>query len=129
VITLWHVLEHLADPIDGLRQARQALKPGGLCVVEVPNLRSPKFMLSKTKWRGGNHPLYHRTFFTASSLRAAFVRAGYAVSRRMRWSYRLPDMGRAYSAMKRALDAAALDSFLDFVAWKEPAGARESMPS
>jgi len=37
VVTLFYVLEHLSDPLGGLRKIRAALKPGGLCLVRVPD--------------------------------------------------------------------------------------------
>jgi SAM-dependent methyltransferase len=116
LVTMWHVLEHFLDPLEALGHIRRMLRPGGFCVVEVPNLRSLKFVLSRTKWEGGNHPLYHRSFFTSSSLREALVRAGYREVRRMRWSYAVPGRSGAYEGVKRVLDAAGLDAFLDFVA-------------
>ena len=116
VVTLWHVLEHFVDPFDALQQIRQLLKPGGMCVVEVPNVRSLKFLLSRTKWEGGNHPLYHRTFFSAKTLSAALERSGFTAVRRMRWSYDVPGMNRAYFCAKYGLNQVAMDAFLDFVA-------------
>jgi len=37
LITVWHVLEHLVDPIAILRQLRSMLTPDGRIMVEVPN--------------------------------------------------------------------------------------------
>ncbi len=37
VITMFHVLEHLPDPLAALRQMREWVLPGGLLIVEVPN--------------------------------------------------------------------------------------------
>ncbi len=37
LITIMHVLEHVSQPVDGVRQMRRLLKPGGLLFVEVPN--------------------------------------------------------------------------------------------
>ncbi len=118
VATLWHVLEHFADPYAALKQVKQLLKSGGMCVIEVPNLHSLKFILSATKWEGGNHPLYHRTFFTADTLRTALVRSGFSSARRVRWSYSIPGRSGSYEWMKQALNVVAMDAFLDFVAWK-----------
>lgn len=40
VITLWHVFEHLNTPLDALTQFYNALKPGGVLVLAVPNIDS-----------------------------------------------------------------------------------------
>ncbi len=46
LITIWHVLEHTEDPSFVLNKLRTLLKPGGILVVEVPNIeatcQSPK---------------------------------------------------------------------------------------
>lgn len=38
VISLWHVLEHLPDPLPTLLRLKGLLKPGGLISIEVPNV-------------------------------------------------------------------------------------------
>jgi len=37
VVTLFHVLEHVRDPLATVRKCRQLLNPGGLLVIAVPN--------------------------------------------------------------------------------------------
>jgi len=39
-ITLWHVLEHFQDPFSYAREIKQLLKPGGICIVALPNRAS-----------------------------------------------------------------------------------------
>ncbi|NLO91214.1 MAG: class I SAM-dependent methyltransferase [Elusimicrobia bacterium] len=36
-VTLWHVLEHVRDPLATLRKAHSLLKPDGVLVIAVPN--------------------------------------------------------------------------------------------
>jgi SAM-dependent methyltransferase len=44
VVTLFHVFEHLSDPVETLRLIRGKLRPGGRLVVEVPHARD--FLIS-----------------------------------------------------------------------------------
>jgi 2-polyprenyl-3-methyl-5-hydroxy-6-metoxy-1,4-benzoquinol methylase len=118
VVTLWHSLEHFDEPVGTLKTIRSLLSDGGLCVIEVPNLHSLKFILSKKKWEGGNHPLYHRTFFTAKTLGMILENADFSRVRRIRLDYPASGNGRIKEAMKSGLNRMGLDSFLDFIALK-----------
>jgi SAM-dependent methyltransferase len=118
IVTLWHVLEHFPDPLKALSLVRALLARNGVCVVEVPNLRSLKFMLASQKWQGGNHPLYHRTFFTSATLRRALFKSGFSDVCRVNLSYRIPGRSRLDEAGKSVLARFAMDSFLDFVAYR-----------
>lgn len=118
IITLWHVLEHFLDPYTYLSKVNKLLNDLGICVIEVPNLRSLKFMLSRQKWKGGNHPLYHRTFFTSKTLQNALMRTGFSQFKRIRLSYSIPDRNHAYEILKSGLNVFALDAFLNFIAFK-----------
>jgi 2-polyprenyl-3-methyl-5-hydroxy-6-metoxy-1,4-benzoquinol methylase len=37
VITIWHVLEHVEDPVGTIRECHNLLKPGGTLAIAVPN--------------------------------------------------------------------------------------------
>ncbi len=50
-VTFWAVLEHLAEPKEFLRQAFRVLKPGGVCIALVPNIRSLAVRLVGTRYR------------------------------------------------------------------------------
>ena len=65
-ITLWAVAEHLAEPKKFLAKIHAALKPGGVCLVLVPNLRSLAGRLLGVKYRY----VYaqHLNYFSAQTL-------------------------------------------------------------
>lgn len=109
IVTLWHVLEHFLDPYQELRRVNRLLQPGGLCLIEVPNLAGLKFRLSRVKWRGGDHPRYHRTFFTRRTLGVALFETGFVRTRFLHPGY---GNGVPARALKTALSRLAMDSFL-----------------
>jgi SAM-dependent methyltransferase len=78
VVTLWHVLEHIADPERYLEEIKRLLAPGGRLVVEVPNFRSWTRVYTGLDWLGLD-PDYHVHFFTPEALTAALRRHGYRV--------------------------------------------------
>ena len=39
-VTMWHVLEHFQDPVMIMHEISRLLKPGGLCVIALPNSKS-----------------------------------------------------------------------------------------
>lgn len=117
VITLWHVLEHFQNPRLVLENIRQLLNPGGRIFIEVPNLNSLKFQLSsrKNKWRGGNHPKYHRSFFTRETLDRMLETAGFSTIQNVHMIYNARSSSALY-LIKKILNAVRRDSFLDVTA-------------
>lgn len=67
LITLWHVLEHLEDPVDALGRARDLLAAGGVIHFEVPNIDSMGRYLGGKYWMGFRDPT-HRWFFRRPAL-------------------------------------------------------------
>jgi SAM-dependent methyltransferase len=85
VITFWHVLEHLHDPLGELHEAYRVLKPEGLLVVDVPNIASWQANFFGADWRALDVPrhLYH---FSPDTLKAMLARAGFACFKTSYWS-------------------------------------------
>jgi SAM-dependent methyltransferase len=79
-IVLWHVLEHLPEPLATLEQARRWLRPPGRLLVAVPNLGSLQAAIGGDRWFHQDVPR-HRTHFTARGLGLLLTRAGFAPSR------------------------------------------------
>lgn len=70
LISMFHVLEHLPEPVPALRTIGQKLKPGGLLYIEVPNatrLCSPHYMFFRA----------HTLYFTGKTLRNLLETAGF----------------------------------------------------
>ncbi len=80
VITLWHSLEHMENPLAALRNLRSALKPEGLLLVEVPNRAGWGAALTCEYWYHWDLPR-HRVHFTPASLSLALAEAGFHVHR------------------------------------------------
>jgi 2-polyprenyl-3-methyl-5-hydroxy-6-metoxy-1,4-benzoquinol methylase len=76
-ITFWAVIEHLAEPRHFLEKAHALLKPGGLCFVLVPNLRSFAVRLLGVKYRYVYEQ--HLNYFSAQTLEQLGARAGFEV--------------------------------------------------
>jgi SAM-dependent methyltransferase len=79
-VTLTHVIEHVSDPPGLLKEIHRILKPGGMLIVEVPNLRAIERTLLGPYWWGYHLPrhLFHFTQHTLEMLctSAGFRRAG-----------------------------------------------------
>lgn len=83
LITMWHALEHLADPLGTLEALRGRVRPGGALLVEVPDYDSFTRVLHGRHWSGWSTPR-HLATFTAATLRAMLERAGWRVRRQLR---------------------------------------------
>lgn len=126
LVTAFHVLEHVPDPVAMLRRMLAWLAPGGLLVVEVPNAAGLGARLFGRAWSGLELPR-HLSHFTPESLGRAVTQAGGRVAwqrqrakpRHVLWSLRLwlgdrglPGLARltewrpAYGALKLLLELA-----------------------
>jgi SAM-dependent methyltransferase len=77
--TMFHVIEHVDDPLRVVQRVAEWLSPGGLFAVETPNIASWDAKLFKDRWWGGYHIPRHWTLFEPDSLRHLFVKAGLEV--------------------------------------------------
>ena len=79
VVTAFQVFEHLIDPAREVAYIRRCLKPGGLLVVEVPDIAS-----LWVKVFGARHRHFvedHVSFFSACTLNRLLTRMGFRVRR------------------------------------------------
>ena len=85
LITAWHVLEHLDDPLYVLEKIARIIKPDGLVYVEVPNAGSWSARRLSSSWLGYDVP-NHLHHFTPEMLQELAARAGLYCVRETYWS-------------------------------------------
>lgn len=80
VVTMWHVLEHLFDPSLVLAEVHRILRPGGILMLEMPNVRSLWASMLGEYWFPLEIPrhLYH---FNPPTLRAMLAKTGFRLTR------------------------------------------------
>jgi SAM-dependent methyltransferase len=76
IATMFHVLEHVADPISVLRKISRWLTPGGIVAVETPNIESLDARLFQDSFWGGYHFPRHWNLFSTATLARAFEGSG-----------------------------------------------------
>lgn len=85
VISFWHVLEHVDNPMDYLRAAKRNLLKKGKIVIGVPNIESLEFKAFKKYWF---HlvPDFHLWHFSPISLRKTLDKTGFKIKNIDCWS-------------------------------------------
>jgi SAM-dependent methyltransferase len=76
LVTAYHVVEHLFDPLAELRAMRALVAERGLVAIVVPNVGSLQARAFRGRW-GPNDLPRHTYFFTPRTLRAMVAAAGY----------------------------------------------------
>jgi SAM-dependent methyltransferase len=76
VITMWHVLEHVSDPLEQLAAAKRILKSKGLLIFCVPNLHSLEAKIFGHLWAGFDVPR-HAYAFSRKGLKSLFDQTGF----------------------------------------------------
>ncbi len=76
VVTIWDVLEHVADPVADLQRVRRLLAPGGRVLINTPLADGWDARLFGPGWSGWDAPR-HAVVFTRATLADALARAGF----------------------------------------------------
>ena len=77
VIALYHVIEHFHSPRAEMQEMHRILKPGGLVVIETPNIATLWFHLLGARWRQMIPD--HVFFFTPQTITRLCVENGFTV--------------------------------------------------
>jgi SAM-dependent methyltransferase len=78
IISLWHVLEHLAAPWKALEEISERLHPGGLLVIAMPNRNSFQFKVLGRYWPHVDAPR-HFQLIPDALLISSLKRLGYTL--------------------------------------------------
>ena len=96
LVTMFHVLEHLHDPLGAIAAARDILPPGGRLVIQTPNAECWQMLLLGERWTGFDIPR-HLINFTARDLQGLLEYSGFSIRRRKYFSLRDNPAGLATS--------------------------------
>lgn len=80
VITMWHSLEHLYEPIPTLKEVKRILKDDGMLVIAVPNVNSFAAKVFKENWYQLEVPI-HLIAFSPDSITGMLDSAGFKVNK------------------------------------------------
>jgi len=78
VVTVWHLIEHLTQPVAFLQEIHRILKPTGLLAIETPNIDSRAFRRYGVDWEYLVPP-QHLCYFGPQSLQFALEHTDYQV--------------------------------------------------
>lgn len=132
VVTAFHVLEHLPDPVAAVERMLGWLAPGGLLIVEVPNAGGLGARLFGAAWSGLELPR-HLSHFTPVTLSRLIDRAGgrvvrcrhQAKPRHYLWSMQIAFRARGWARLARVVESppvrgiskTLLELILPIVSW------------
>ncbi len=77
VVTMWDVVEHLADPLAELRRVHRLLRPNGLLALSTMNVDAlfPRLMGRRWPW----YMQMHLVYFSRRTLQSTLAKAGFRV--------------------------------------------------
>lgn len=79
-VTLWQVLEHIAEQREFLERTHALMRPGGVFIAAVPNIDGLSAQLAGERWWGLDVPR-HLVHFSPRTLSTALESAGFEVVR------------------------------------------------
>ena len=96
LLSMFHVVEHLLDPVGYLRAAHALLRDNGRLVVQAPNADCLQFRVLRARWSGIDIPRHVQNFRRAD-LQRLLSSAGFEITRTKHFSWRDNPAGLATS--------------------------------
>ena len=81
-ITLWHVFEHFHHPFKYISEITRLMKPGGLCIIALPNCNSYDALYYGKYWAAYDVPR-HLWHFNPATFRIFSEKAGFMINKFM----------------------------------------------
>ncbi|WP_438710628.1 class I SAM-dependent methyltransferase [Aquimarina muelleri] len=80
VITMWHVLEHIPDVENQIKELKRLIKPNGYVIIAVPNFKSYDALHYKSFWAAYDVPR-HLWHFSKTSIQKLFKEEGFSLEK------------------------------------------------
>ena len=77
LVVATHVIEHVADPKAFAKRAFAVLKPGGVFLIETPNIEAADAKMFKNRHWGGYHFPRHWIFYSPRTLKTLLEECGF----------------------------------------------------
>ncbi len=116
-VIMLQLIEHVADPLETSRKIFDLLKPGGVFVVETPNLAGIDYRLFKDRCWAHYHFPRHWNLFSTDSLHRMLEKAGYEV---VRTDHLMSTSAWTISLYNYFLDRGLPGWFVRFFSYKNP---------
>ncbi|MGB9721380.1 MAG: class I SAM-dependent methyltransferase, partial [bacterium] len=85
-VVFCHTLEHISNPVEVLNEVYRILEPGGLLVIEVPNIMSADAKFFGRSWDHYGLP-FHVCHWTPASLGLVLTNIGFVIEH---WKFKIP---------------------------------------
>jgi SAM-dependent methyltransferase len=80
-IVMLQLIEHVEDPVAICRRVFSLLRPGGVFIVETPNLAGLDYRAFRGRWWGHYHFPRHWNLFSTGALHRMLLREGFEIAR------------------------------------------------
>jgi SAM-dependent methyltransferase len=80
-VVMLQLIEHVEDPVRIAKRVAGLLRPGGVFVVETPNLAGWDYRLFRKRWWGHYHFPRHWNLFSTGSLERMLTDCGFVIDR------------------------------------------------
>lgn len=102
VVHLAHLIEHVKEPLNTLKEIYRILRPGGIMVLTTPNVASLGFYIHGRNWRSAIDQ--HLYLFSKTTIKRAAKEVGFSVEKIVSWGSFLPVDINPPKVFKRAAD-------------------------